>query len=106
VAWNTDGVSMLEERRDLAVIWDLRVAPAFRQRGLGTRLFSHAEKWARGKGCRLLKVETQNTNAPACRFYAAMGCHLEGMNFHAYDGVEKVKGDVQFLWYKEIRRQR
>ncbi|HPQ89447.1 MAG TPA: GNAT family N-acetyltransferase [Candidatus Mcinerneyibacteriales bacterium] len=106
VAWNTDEVHMLEKRHDLALVWDIRVAPAFRQKGLGKKLFHHAESWAREKGCCLLKVETQNTNVRACRFYAAMGCRLEGINFHAYDREIKVKGDVQFLWYKEIGARR
>ena len=106
VAWDTPAVCLLEGRRDLAVIWDIRVAPGSRHKGLGKRLFLHAERWAREKGCRLLKVETQNTNVQACRFYAAMGCHLDGINLHAYDGEEEVSGDVQFLWYKEIGSRR
>ena len=33
VAWHTPGCHMLEGRSDLAVLWDLRVAPTARRRG-------------------------------------------------------------------------
>ena len=76
VALGTSGLDMLEGRSDLAVLWDLRVAPDFRGRGVGRALFFEACSWARDRGCTELKVETQNINAPACRFYAAVGCQL------------------------------
>jgi len=31
-----------------------------------------------------LKVETQNINVPACRFYAKQGCVLRAVHPHAY----------------------
>jgi GNAT superfamily N-acetyltransferase len=39
VAFDTPGVEMLEGRRDLAVLWDIRVAPEARGRGVGAALF-------------------------------------------------------------------
>lgn len=38
-------VDMLEGRSDLALIWDLRVTPPFRGRGVGRRLVSSAVAW-------------------------------------------------------------
>lgn len=99
VAWNTDGVHMLEGRADLAVLWDLRVAPDARGCGIGTALFRRAEAWARSRGCRTLKVETQNVNVPACRFYARNGCHLGAVMLHAYPDLPD---EVQLLWYKSL----
>lgn len=32
IAFNTTGVTMLDDRRDLAVLWDIRVAACFCQR--------------------------------------------------------------------------
>jgi GNAT superfamily N-acetyltransferase len=67
VAFNSADVTMLEGRRDLAVLWDIRVSPDFRGQGLGSGLLRAAEAWAISKGCLELKVETQNTNVRACR---------------------------------------
>jgi len=72
VAFDTPGLEMLENRRDIAVLWDIRVAPQMRGKGVGTAMFKAAEAWSAGKGCRQLKVETQNINVPACQIYAVM----------------------------------
>lgn len=100
VAFNTPGVWMLEGRIDLAVLWDLRVEPENRGHGVGTALFRAAEAWAVARGCRRLKVETQNVNVPACRFYARQGCLLGAINRHAYPDLP---GEVQLLWHKDLR---
>ncbi|HEV2149045.1 MAG TPA: GNAT family N-acetyltransferase [Longimicrobiaceae bacterium] len=99
VAFDTPGVTMLEGRRDLAVLWDIRVAPAARGRGVGAALFRAGEGWARTRGCRQLKVETQNVNVAACRFYARQGCVLVAADRHAYPGLP---GETQLLWYKSL----
>jgi GNAT superfamily N-acetyltransferase len=99
VAFDTPGVDMLEGRRDLAVLWDLRVAPAARGRGAGHALFSAAVSWAAARGCRWLKVETQNVNVDACRFYARQGCTLGAIHRFAYPELPE---EAQLLWYKEI----
>ena len=49
VAFNTNGVFMLEGRSDLAVLWDLRVHPAWQRQGVGRALFQHAAAWARAR---------------------------------------------------------
>lgn len=98
VAWNTPGVHLLEGRDDLAVLWDLRVDPERRGRGIGQLLFDRAATWARERQCRQLKVETQNINVPACRFYARRGCELGAIDFHAYDASE----EVQLSWYVDL----
>lgn len=100
VAFDTPGVHMLEGRRDLAVLWDLRVAPEARGRGAGAALFHAAEAWARARGCRELKVETQNVNVPACRFYARQGCILAEAVRGAYPALPD---EVQLIWRKDLR---
>ncbi len=100
VAFDTPGVHMLEGRRDLAVLWDLRVAPEARGRGVGAALFHAAETWARARGCRELRVETQNVNVPACRFYARRGCILAEAVRGAYPTLPH---EVQLIWRKELR---
>ena len=90
---------MLEGRTDLAVIWDVRIAPEMRRRGIAGELFATVERWARGRGCRQLKVETQNINVPACRFYRKMGCNIVHVDAHAYP---ELPGEVRILWSKSI----
>jgi GNAT superfamily N-acetyltransferase len=91
---------MFEGRGDLALLWDIRVAPGHRGRGVGRALFEATEAWALTRGCRELKVETQNINTPACRFYAALGCQLRVVRENAYP---ECPGETQFLYYKPLR---
>jgi GNAT superfamily N-acetyltransferase len=99
VAFNTPGVDMLEGRRDLAVIWDIRVHPASRGKGIGSLLFQAAEEWARLRDCKELKVETQNINVPACRFYERQGCLPRKIRRDAY---LEFPNEIQLLWYKDL----
>jgi GNAT superfamily N-acetyltransferase len=99
IAFNTASVNMLEGRRDLAVLWDIRVSPKERGRGVGSAIFRAVEDWASARGCRQLKVETQNINVPACRFYAQQGCVLGAINRFAY---REFPDEVQLLWYKTL----
>lgn len=99
VAFDTPGLDMLEGRRDLAVLWDIRVSPEARGLGVGSALFRAAEDWARARGCRLLKVETQNINVAACRFYMRQGCLLGAVDRSAYPGLPD---EIRLLWYKGL----
>jgi len=47
----------------------------------------------------LLKVETQNANVGACRFYARHGFVLRAANRFAYP---LFPAEIQLLWYREI----
>jgi len=99
VAFNTAGVSMLDGRSDLAVLWDIRVRPEVRSSGTGSLLFQAVEAWGRDRRCRTLKIETQNTNVPACRFYRRMGCTLGAIDRFAYADLPD---EVQLMWFKEL----
>jgi GNAT superfamily N-acetyltransferase len=99
VAFDAPDVHLLEGRRDLAVLWDIRVAPDARGHGIGAALFRAAQAWAAARGCRRLKVETQNVNVPACRFYARMGCRLGAVHPAAYPGLPD---ETQLLWYRDL----
>lgn len=102
VATGSPNLEMLEGRRDLAVLWDIRVTPGYRGCGVGRRLFERVETWAATHGCRELTVETQNINVPACRFYERLGCRLRAVRARAYPGCPD---EQQFLWHKELFRQ-
>lgn len=98
VAWDTPGVHLLRGQRDLACLWDIRVHPDWRGQGVGTALFQRAADWSCGKGCRLLQIETQNINLPACRFYQHQGCTLGTIDRYGYLGTP-VEDEVLLLWY-------
>ena len=102
VAYDTPAVDMLEGRSDLAVLWDIRVAPSARRRGVGSALFEAAEAWASARQCRQVKVETQNINVGACRFYTRHGCVLRAAHPGAYS---QCPDEVQLLWYQDLSRQ-
>jgi ribosomal protein S18 acetylase RimI-like enzyme len=93
---------MLGGRDDIAVVWDIRVARSERGAGVGSALFRAAEDWAVARSCGWLKVETQNINAAACRFYQKMGCTLGGIDRFAYPDLPS---EVQLLWWKELPGQ-
>lgn len=95
VAVATPGVDMLEGRDDLAVLWDLRVAPAWRGRGLAMALVGATQAWARRAGCSELKIETQNNNPAACRLYARAGLRLAVARPGAYP---ELPDEVQLIW--------
>jgi len=98
---DTEGIHMLEGRSDLAVLWDIRVAPQARGQGVGSALFRAAEAQAVARGCRELKIETQNINVPACEFYARQGCEPRAFDRFAYP---QLPNEIQLLWYKELSR--
>jgi len=99
VAFRTENHFMLDGRTDLAVLWDLRIRPASRRGGVGSLLFRAAEEWALVHVCKQLKVETQNVNVAACRFYARMGCMLGGINRYAYRDHPE---EMQLLWFRDL----
>lgn len=102
IAVQTSSVRMLEGRRDLAVLWDLRVHPKRRGKGIGEKLFKESMAWARGRGCTQMKIETQNINVPACRFYAVMGCDLGAIHRRAYHGTPELNREAMLLWYIDL----
>jgi GNAT superfamily N-acetyltransferase len=102
VAYATPEVYLLERRQDLAVLWDIRVQPLARRQGVGRQLFKAAAAWAERRGCRQMKIETQNVNVPACRFYAAQGCELGAIHRYAYTGHPRVGHEAMLLWYLDL----
>jgi GNAT superfamily N-acetyltransferase len=99
IAFDTPGVDMLDGRRDVAVLWDIRIAAEARRAGVGSALFRRVEAWARVRGCRRLEIETQNINVPACRFYARQGCTLGAVNRSAYPDLPN---EIQLIWFKDL----
>ena len=103
LAFDTGDVAMLEGRRDLAVLWDIRVSPEVRRKGVGCSIVRSSEAWAISRSCRQLKVETQNINVPACKFYQGRGFLLKTVDRLAYP---ELPGEIQLLWYKDLSQGR
>lgn len=82
VAYDTPGIELLRERSDLGLLWDLRVAEAYRQQGL-----------------KQLKIETQTYNIAACKFYAKQGAVLGTIDCYAYPQLPRIK---QLIWYYDL----
>jgi GNAT superfamily N-acetyltransferase len=82
-----------------ALLWDLRVAPPMRGRGVGSALLNRATELAVRRGALALRVETQQINVPACRFYARHGFYLERTTPRAYPDLP---GETQLLWRKSL----
>jgi hypothetical protein len=63
-------------------------------------------QWCREQGLKMLKIETQNVNVPACRFYASQGARLGAINRFAYADATWSRPDVQdevmLLWYYKL----
>jgi streptothricin acetyltransferase len=98
-AYSSPALDLLAKTRDCVLIWDLRVSPQSHRRGVGSALFKAIESRGRDCGCRELRVETQNFNVAACRFYAAQGCELTQANFGAYAQMPE---EVQLIWSKKL----
>ncbi len=93
------GRDMLRGHPDLAVLWDIRVAPAARGQGIGAVLLDAATTWAAARGCRRMEVETQNVNLSACRFYARHGFTLDAIERSAYPALPH---EIRLTWGKEL----
>jgi len=102
VAARTAGVDMLAGRDDLAVLWDIRVREEYKGRGVAGRLLDMALDWCRTRGLIQMKIECQNTNVPACRFYQRRGAVLSAIDAHAYHSAEEYRHEAQLIWYLDI----
>ena len=99
VASRTKEVNMLSGRDDLAVLWDIRVDDAYKRQGIGQSLFDMAVKWSKKQGLKQMKIECQNNNVPACRFYHKQGATLCAIDEYAYYNEPECRHEAQFIWF-------
>ncbi len=83
----------------VAELWDLRVSPVWRRRGIARALWATLEAAALAAGARALKIETQQINVAACRLYDTQGCVLARVDAAAYPGLPD---EVALHWYKAL----
>lgn len=98
----THNVRMLDGRDDLSVLWDIRVADKYKNMGVGTKLYELAVDWSKRKGFKQMKIECQNNNVPACKFYHKSGAILSKVDEYAYYNEIDIRDEVQFVWYLNL----
>jgi len=96
IATKTPECNMLENREDLAVLWDIRVEKEYQKKGIGQELFNLGLKFCKENGFSQLKIECQNTNPVAVNFYHKQGAELCAINEYAYIDAPN---ETQMLWY-------
>lgn len=102
IASKTPNVNMLDNRDDISVLWDIRVDEKYKRQGVGTKLFNLAVEWSKSKGFKQMKIECQNNNVQACRFYYKHGAVLGKIDEYAYYDDVDAQGEVQLIWYLDL----
>lgn len=76
-------------------VWELLVDPAHRRRGTGRALLAKAREVARGRGARMLVLETQSCNVPAIALYRSLGFDWIGCDLAHYTADDVARGEVR-----------
>lgn len=102
VASKTKNVNMLDGRDDMSVLWDIRVDDRYKKQGIGTKLFTMATEWSKLNGFKQIKIECQNNNVQACKFYHKQGAALGKIDEYAYYDDSDIQNEVQLIWYLDL----
>ena len=102
VASRDKTANMLDDREDLAVLWDIRVDGDYKHQGIGQMLFDMAVKWSREQGLIQMKIECQNNNVPAVNFYHKQGAVLSAIDEYAYYNEPEYRHETQFIWFLDL----
>ncbi len=103
VACKTNEIIMMDNRDDLCLLWDIRVDDAYQRLGVGSHLFAMALDWAKKQGLRQMKIECQNINVPAVRFYHKNGAVLCTLDEYFYYDDPESRDEVALMWYIDLR---
>ena len=95
-------VNMLSGRDDLAVLWDIRVDENYKHQGIGQALFDMAAEWSRSQGLVQMKIECQNNNVPAVKFYHKQGAVLSAIDEYAYYNEPEYRHETMFIWFLDL----
>ena len=103
VVSRTKEINMLSGRDDLAVLWDIRVDDEYKQMGIGQALFDMAVKYSREQELVQIKIECQNNNIPAVKFYHKQGAVLCAVDEYAYyNDLPEFRSEVQLIWMLDL----
>lgn len=95
-------IQMLAGREDLGVLWDIRVAESHQGQGVGPLIFEQVKAWCLQRGLKQLKIECQNNNVAACKFYHRQGAVLGEINSYAYYLEPDCAHETQLIWYLDL----
>lgn len=95
-------INMLSGRDDLAVLWDIRVDDAYKHKGIGQALLDMSVNWSRQQGLVQMKIECQNNNIPAIKFYHKQGAILSSIDEYAYYNEPEYRHETQLIWFIDL----
>ncbi|MBO4688011.1 MAG: GNAT family N-acetyltransferase [Clostridiales bacterium] len=102
VAGTTEHLDMLAGRKDLCVLWDIRVQDGYKHQGIGQKLFDMAVAGGKKDGYKQMVIECQNTNVTAVNFYKKQGALLGKVDMYAYYAETGLEDEAQLLWYLDL----
>ena len=82
-----------------AWVEDIAVDAGHRRAGVGRALMDRAIAWAVERGLPGIRLETQNNNVPACKFYESCGFRLGGFDRDLYRGLDEATTEIALCWY-------
>lgn len=88
--------------REVLVIHTLCVHPAAAKGGLGRRFVAYAEGLGVGRGCRAMRLDTYEGNAPAAAFYPKLGYRLAGATEFFFEGFRR---ETLLCFEKDLTRR-
>jgi ribosomal protein S18 acetylase RimI-like enzyme len=83
-------------------VHEFHIAPDFHRQGIGRALMATVEEHARAEGMRRLVLEAQTSNAPAIRFYRALGFTLDAVDISLYGEDDLARGEVAVFMKKDV----
>ena len=81
---------------------DLKVAAAWRRKGVAGRLVDRACEEAAAAGCRGIYLEAQDNNLGACLFYLKAGFYIGGLDTNVYKGTRQ-EGKSNIIFYRDCK---
>lgn len=84
------------------LIWELHVSNEHRRRNIGTALMNQVVEMAKANGFRAIRLETQNYNVPAIKFYKQCGFMIEGIDLSFYTNTDVENGEVALFLTKKL----
>ncbi|MEC0238452.1 GNAT family N-acetyltransferase [Paenibacillus dokdonensis] len=91
-----------QEWNNTLYIWDIQVSSEYRRRNIGRALLNIVTENAKKDGFRAIRLETQNYNVPAIRFYNECGFTIDGIDTSFYTNTDMETGEVALFMAKKL----
>ena len=101
-AGTTPGLYMAGNRDDVCVLWDIRIADAYKHQEIGQKLFDLCREAGKRDGYHQMIIECQNNNITAIHFYRKQGAVLGKVDRYAYYTEPECRNEVQLIWYLDL----